>query len=97
LHADPQHALRAGFERPILHGIATFSIALHAALRTILDYDATRFRSGKAKFVKPVFPGDTVVTEMWKTPEAILFRSTAAERNVLVVDGGELTITSPAT
>jgi acyl dehydratase len=93
LHADPDFAARVGFERPILHGIANFSVAVHAVLRTLLDYDPARYRSGKAKFVKPVFPGDTIVTEMWQEPGAVLFRSRAEERELLVMDEGKIVLT----
>lgn len=94
LHADPDFAKRVGFGRPILHGIASFSVAVHAVLRTFLDYDPLRYGRGKARFVAPVFPGDTIATEMWRVPDAVLFRSKAVERNVLVMDEGRLAIAS---
>jgi acyl dehydratase len=96
LHADPAFAARVGFERPILHGIANFSIAVHAVLRSLLDYDPARYAWGKARFVKPVFPGDTLVTEMWQVPGSVLFRSRAAERGMVVMDGGKIELARSA-
>lgn len=90
LHADPGHARRVGFERPILHGIASFSIGVHAVLRNALGYDPRRFRSGKVRFIKPVFPGDTLSTEIWVESGCACFRTTAGERNVLVMDNGRV-------
>jgi acyl dehydratase len=90
LHADPDHAKRVGFERPILHGIASLSVGVHAVLRTALGYDPTRFKSASARFVAPVFPGDTLSTEVWVEGDAALFRTKAVEREVTVMDGGRV-------
>ena len=65
LHADPERAKVAGFDRPILHGAASFGIAAHAVLRTLADYRPERLASIEARFSKPVFPGETIRTEMW--------------------------------
>jgi len=90
LHADPVHSARVGFERPILHGIANFSIAVHAVLREVLGYDPGRYRVGRTRFVQPVFPGDTLATEIWIESNHALFRTRAVERDVLVMDGGRV-------
>lgn len=90
LHADPDHARRVGFERPILHGIANFSIGVHAALRGALGYDASRIAGGQSRMSGPVFPGDTLRTELWRENSAVLFRTLAVERDALVMDGGRL-------
>jgi acyl dehydratase len=90
LHADPDHAKRVGFERPILHGIASLSIGVHAVLRAVLDYDAARLKSASARFVAPVFPGDTLATEIWVEGSVALFRSRAVERGITVMDGGKV-------
>ena len=94
LHADPDHATRVGFERPILHGIASFSIGVHAALRTMLDYDPARIEGGQVRLSGPVFPGDTLRTELWRQDNALLFRTVAVERDALVMDGGRLDLAS---
>ena len=60
LHADPERAKVAGFERPILHGAASFGIAAHAVLRMCADYRPERLASIEARFSKPVLPGDTL-------------------------------------
>jgi len=36
LHADPKVARAAEFERPILHGSATYGLAARAILKTLL-------------------------------------------------------------
>ena len=67
LHADPAHAQKVGFKMPILHGRGTFSVAGHAILKTLCGYDPRRFVSMEGRFSSPVYPGETIRTEMWRT------------------------------
>ena len=80
LHADPERARVAGFDRPILHGAASFGVAAHAVLRTVGDYRPERLAAIEARFSRPVFPGDTIRTEMWPQDERIYFQCRAAGR-----------------
>lgn len=88
LHVDPERARVAGFSRPILHGLATYGVAAHALLRTIADYRCGRFLSMEARFVKPVYPGDTLRTEMWVEGEQVSFRCRVPERDEIVLGNG---------
>jgi acyl dehydratase len=88
LHIDPERAKVAGFPKPIFHGVGTYGVAAHALVRTIADYDGARFRSMEARFVKPVFPGDTIRTEMWIKGGEISFRCRVVERNEIVLNNG---------
>lgn len=90
LHADPAVAAAAGFARPILHGMATMGIAAHAVLRSVLDYDAARFAAMRVRFTAPVFPGDTLRTELWVDGDVVSLRSSALERGVVVLDKGRV-------
>ena len=85
LHADPEVARRAGFPRPILHGLCTFGVVTHALLRGLGDYKVARLRELTLRFSAPVFPGETIRTEMWRDGS---FRARVAERDVVVVDHG---------
>jgi acyl dehydratase len=85
LHADPAVASAAGFPRPILHGMALMGVAAHAVLRTVLDYDNTRFAGMRVRFTAPAWPGDTLRTEMWVRGQTVSLRVTAVERNVVVL------------
>lgn len=93
LHADPRVAKQAGFPRPILHGLATFGVAGHALLKTVCDYDPARLFEMKARFSAPVFPGETLRTEIWLDAGACSFRCRAVERNVVVLDNGYARLT----
>ena len=87
LHADPQRAISVGFPRPILHGAATFGVAGHAVVRHI-GYRSDELASIEARFVRPVFPGDTLRTELWRTGEHISFQCSAIGRDGLVLTNG---------
>ena len=92
LHADPAVARSAGFERPILHGLCTFGIAGHALLKTCCAYDPSRLHGMRVRFSAPVYPGETVRTEIWREHEQITFRCWAVERDVLVISHGSAEI-----
>ena len=85
LHADPDVAARAGFPRPILHGLCTFGIVSHALLRGLGDYQPDTLRRVELRFSALVYPGETIRTEMWRDGS---FRARVAERDVVVVDHG---------
>ena len=92
LHADPAYARKAGFQMPILHGRCTFSIAGHAILKTCCGYDPARFRSMEGRFSSPVYPGETIRTEIWRDGNIVSFRSTVPARGVTVLNNGRAEI-----
>jgi len=93
LHSDPQHAQQVGFPRPILHGLCTFGVAGHAMLKTLCDYDPARFKSMEARFSSPVYPGETLRTDMWKIGNVVSFRCTVPARdNTVVLNNGRAEI-----
>ena len=90
LHADPAIAKAAGFGRPILHGLATFGVSGHAILKTMCGYDPGRFKSMAVRFSAPVYPGETIRTEMWRDGAIVSFRARAVERDVIVLNNGRM-------
>ncbi|MFE6662441.1 MaoC/PaaZ C-terminal domain-containing protein [Streptomyces sp. NPDC057697] len=81
LHADPEFAARAGFDRPILHGLCTYGIALKAVTDTVLGGDVTRIRSYRTRFAGIVFPGETLHIGMWTGPDQVRVEVRAVERD----------------
>jgi len=86
LHADPDVARTAGFERPILHGMATMGVAAHAVLRAVLDYQPQRLAAMRVRFTAVVYPGDTLRTEIWRDGSVLSLRTTALERGAVVLN-----------
>lgn len=89
LHADPSLARRAGFERPILQGRCIYAIACRSILQTICDYDFTLIVGFDAQFTAPVYPGETLTTEMWQERNVVSFRCVVESRNSVVLDHGK--------
>jgi len=85
LHSDPKVAAAAGFPRPILHGLCTLGVVGHALLRTFCNYDPARFHTLDLRFSAPVYPGETIRTEIWNNGA---FQARVVERDVLVVSNG---------
>jgi acyl dehydratase len=89
LHCDPDVAKRAGFPRPILHGMCTYGITCRAVLQTYAGYDPSKFKSHQARFSSPVFPGETVTVDMWKDGDVISFEARIKDRGVSVIKNGK--------
>ena len=92
LHAEPEFAKAAGFPRPILHGLATFGVAGHALLKSVCGYDPARLTAMAGRFSAPVFPGETIRTEMWRDGDVVSFRARVVERDVVAINNGRAEI-----
>lgn len=91
LHADPAVAAEAGFDRPILHGLCTFACAGRAVLSALCGQSPARLRRIGGRFSASVFPGETIVTEIWWSGQGQgVFRAKAAERDVVVLNHGQI-------
>jgi acyl dehydratase len=92
LHADPDVAKAAGFPRPILHGLGTFGVVGHALLRSVCNYDPSKFTAMSGRFSAPVFPGETIRTEIWRDGNIVSFRALVPERNIVAMTNGRAEI-----
>ncbi|ALR21826.1 MULTISPECIES: MaoC family dehydratase [Sphingobium] len=88
LHIDEGTAQAAGFERPILHGLATMGLVGRALTHACCDGDPTGLTEMRVRFTAPVWPGETVRTEIWRHGAEISFRASVPDRNIIVIDGG---------
>lgn len=98
LHADPTFAAMGGFDRPILHGLCTYGFTGRGLLHGLCDGDASRFESMYGRFSSPVFPGENLTVDMWRTGsgpdgDTALFQTKGGDGRV-VLDAGTCTYRS---
>ena len=93
LHADPDLAKRVGFPAPILHGLCTYGTACRAILQSVAAYDHTRIAGFNVRFSSPVYPGESIATDMWIDGKVVSFRCLIPGRNdVVVINNGKCTL-----
>lgn len=82
LHADPEFAAMAGFDRPILHGLCSYGITCKVVVDTVLGGDVTRVTEYSTRFAGIFFPGETMRVKMWDDGAGrVDVVSTSAERD----------------
>ncbi|NKQ52420.1 3-hydroxyacyl-thioester dehydratase [Amycolatopsis sp. K13G38] len=97
LHSDPVFARRAGFERPILHGLCTFGITARLLMNHVLGGDPARMISFAGRFRAPVLPGDELAVRLWHTAAGrVEFTTATSTVDTVAVDEGVLTYTEEA-
>jgi acyl dehydratase len=92
LHIDPGFAARAGFDRPILHGLCTYGMVCKAIVDGLLDGDTAAVGGWSARFAGSVYPGETLVVSAWKDDDRFLVRAEVAERDVVALSNGVLRV-----
>jgi acyl dehydratase len=89
LHADPEVARSVGFEKPILHGLCTLGVAAWSITQAMADGDVQALTHLQLRFSSPVYPGETIRTEMWREEgDRVSFRARVIERDVVVLNNG---------
>ncbi len=89
VHADPKIAAKAGFDRPILHGLCTFGVIGRALVATACGGDPSRLRGLAGRFSAPIYPGETIETQIWAEGAGMLrFQARCVERDVIVFKNG---------
>lgn len=89
LHSDPGFAKRAGFDRPILHGLCTFGFTGRALLHGRCAGDVERFGAMGGRFRSPVLPGERLDVHLWDDGDRTQFQTRVGDR--VVLDAGVFT------
>ncbi|KAL5769360.1 hypothetical protein ACOSQ2_016143 [Xanthoceras sorbifolium] len=87
VHADPGIAKIAGFPRPILHGLCTLGFIVRAIIKSVCRGDPNMVKSISCRFLLPVYPGETLITEMWLQGSRVIYQTKVKERNRAVLSG----------
>ena len=90
LHADPAFAKRAGFDRPIIHGLCSYGIACKAIVDHVLDGDTTRVERYAARFAGVAFPGETYRTDWWREGTSVLFEVRSQQRDAPIISNARI-------
>jgi len=88
IHADPDAARAAGFNRPLLHGLCTFGVTCCTVLETFAQWNPARVISHELRFSGPVYPGDNLLVDLWKDANVISFVVRVPARGAKVIDNG---------
>lgn len=89
LHVDPEFARLSGFDRPIMHGLCTHGFSCRALIKTFVPGEPEKVRRLKCRFSKPLYPGTSIKTLIWKTGDGqALWRTVNAENGDVIIDRG---------
>ena len=92
LHIDPKVAAMAGYDRPILHGLCTFGHAARAIIQKWCDGDPDRLKAFEVRFTGVVFPGDKIITEMWRESDTQIIVQAKTQRGEPVLAQAAATV-----
>lgn len=87
MHIDPSFAMIGGFKKPILHGLCSLGFSVQVIIKHFAGNDPSLFKAVKARFTKPVYPGETLRVDMWLEGNRVHFKTTAIESNQEVLQG----------
>lgn len=94
LHADPEIAKMAGFDRPIIHGLCSYGIVCKAIVDNVLEGDVTRVAAYAARFAGVGFPGETLSIDYWREGDEILVSASSKERGAKIISNCAITLRS---
>jgi acyl dehydratase len=92
LHADPGFAKMGGFDVPILHGLCSYGIVCKAAVDHALGGDTAKVARYQARFAGVVFPGETIVTSLWREGSTVFIDAKTKERGTPVISNAAITV-----
>ena len=94
LHADPKFAQMGGFDKPILHGLSSFGVVCKAVVDNVLEGDVTLVARYQVRFAGVVFPGETIVTSVWREGDRLLVAAKTKERDTPVLSNAAIELRS---
>jgi acyl dehydratase len=92
LHADPEFAKMAGFDRPIIHGLCSYGIVCKAVVDEVLGGDVAKVARYQARFAGVGFPGETYLVSHWREGDKILIQAKSKERDAVIISNAAITV-----
>jgi acyl dehydratase len=92
LHSDPAFAARAGFGKPILHGLCTYGVTGRALLHEVAGGDPTRLTGMYGRFSATVTPGQALSVDIWDEGGGRILHRTRTDDGTVVIDRGRATV-----
>lgn len=80
LHSDPEFAMAAGFDRPIMHGLGSYGLVLRALVDGVAGGDPAAVSNYGVSFAGVLFPGETLRVRAWETDAGLVATASAVER-----------------
>jgi len=97
LHVDPNIASFGGFKKPIMHGQCTMGHIARQILTAVANGDQKRYQSIQLRFAAPVYPGETIITEVWKVSATeFIFQTKVKETGKVCVNNGRFLLNPEA-
>ena len=88
LHVSPDMAAMGNFKRPILHGLCFYGVSARAVYESFCGGNVENFKSISSRFTSHVFPGETLIVNMYKTDgTTVKIQATTKERGKVVLMG----------
>jgi len=92
LHADPEFAKLAGFDRPIIHGLCSYGVVCKAVVDHVLGGDVTKVARYQVRFAGVGFPGETYLISHWREGDKILLQAKSKERDAVIIANAAITV-----
>ena len=92
LHADPEIAKMAGFDKPIIHGLCSYGVVCKAVVDEVLGGDVSQVARYQARFRGVGFPGETYVTSYWREGDEILIEAKSKDRDAPIISNAAITL-----
>ena len=90
LHADPEFAKMAGFDKPIIHGLCSYGIVCKAIVDGVLGGDPTKVARYQVRFRGVGFPGETYLTSYWQEDDRIVVSVQSKERDAPIISNAAI-------
>jgi acyl dehydratase len=69
IHVDENVAKMAGLPGIVVHGLCTMAFASKVIIDHLCTHDPRKLRRLRARFSRPVFPGQEITTAVWPLPD----------------------------